>query len=67
MRTEEQEALAEALSIIGGTHRIYAETLREEHDNEAHWRVMAEKGYNLIMGNHNYALIRFAKEFNRRK
>lgn len=64
---EAQEALAETLSMVVGTHRIYAETLREEHDNEPHWRAMAEMGYNLIMGNHNYALIRFAKEFNRRK
>lgn len=64
---EEQEALAPALAEVRGTHRIYAETLREPHDNEIHWRQMASLGYNVIMGNHNYALIKFTKAFNRGK
>ena len=64
---EEQEALAPALAEVRGTHRIYAETLREPHDNADHWRQMADRGFNLIMGNHNYALIRFAREFNESK
>ncbi len=64
---EEQEALATALAQVRGTHRLYAETLRAEHDEPAHWRQMAQMGYNIIMGNHNYALIRFAGEFNKNK
>jgi len=59
---EEREALSPYLAPLKGTHRIYAETLRAIHDNEAHWQEMTSLGYNVIMGNKIYALLAFIKQ-----
>lgn len=59
---EDREALSPTISPLKGNHRIYAETLRAVHDNREHWEQMLEIGYNIIMGNRIYELLRFTKE-----
>lgn len=59
---EDREALEPVISPLRGNHRIYAETLRASHDNREHWEQMTDIGYNIIMGNRIYELLRFTKE-----
>ena len=61
-RREERETLAPYLKDIKDTHRIYAETLRAEHDNLEHWLEMKTLGYNIIMGNKIYDVLKLIKE-----
>ncbi len=61
-RREERETLAPYLIDIKDTHRIYAETLRPEHDNLEHWLEMKNIGYNIIMGNKIYDVLKLIKE-----
>ena len=59
---EERELHDPVISPLKGNHRIYAETLRRDHDHRECWEQMVEIGYNIIMGNRIYELLRFTKE-----
>ncbi len=59
---EEREELEPVISPLKGEYRIYAETLCAAHDNREHWVQMLDIGYNIIMGNRIYELLRFTKE-----
>lgn len=59
---EEREAFDPVISPLKGNHRFYAETLRGIHDNREHWEQMVEIGYNIIMGNRIYEILKFEKE-----
>ena len=56
---EDVASLESVMSGVRGRYRIYAETLRKEHDNECHWRQMNQLGNGIIMGNSIYNLIQF--------
>ena len=56
---DEVEALEPTISKVRSHYRIYAETLKKEHDNEEHWEQMQRLGYGIIMGNNIYNLIKF--------
>ena len=49
---------------IGGAYRLYAESLRAEHDHAENWRQMVAAGCNILMGNRNYELIDFVRRYN---
>lgn len=57
-----EEKLAPVLQEIGGNFRFYAETLRKPQDNLKHWKRMSDLGYNIIMANSIYELIKFTKQ-----
>jgi len=59
---EQREKLEPYVSSLKGNHRIYAETLRGVHDNREHWEQMLEIGYNIIMGNKIYDVLKMIEE-----
>ena len=59
---EQREGLSAVMADLRGNFRIYAETLRDIHDDREHWEQMVDIGYNIIMGNRIYDILSFAKE-----
>ena len=59
---EQREGLAQIMSELKGEFRVYAETLRAVHDDVDHWGQMVEIGYNIIMGNRIYDILKYTKE-----
>lgn len=59
--SEEKQQMEAALLPLKGSCRIYAETLRKEHDNVECWQEMAQMGCNIIMGNRIYDLLKCVK------
>ncbi len=59
---EQREKLCEVMSELKGNFRVYAETLRDVHDNHEHWEQMLDIGYNIIMGNRIYDVLKMTKE-----
>ena len=59
---EERTKMQKILLPQKGKCRIYAETLRREHDTRECWQEMAETGCNIIMGNRIYDLLEWVKQ-----
>ena len=58
---EDETVIPLLRDTVKGKYRLYAESLHEEHDNEENWRRMVDAGCGILMGNHNYALLKFLK------
>lgn len=59
---EEIDKHVSILKPFTSTHRIYGETLVDEKDVPENWQKMVDIGYNVIMGNTIYEMLKFVKE-----
>ncbi len=59
---EEYERHVDILAPFTSTHRIYGETLVDKNDVPENWQKMVDIGYNVIMGNTIYEMLKFVKE-----